>query len=136
MGQQQILFLILGVCIIGIALSTGIIVAQSDPSSDQRQAVYSNLKQLASEAQAYRLRAFEEGGGDGTFIGLTATQQGIEKLTKMRFTPFAEYAIKRNGNSQSVQIIAIGHSPGNDPRKPMKMLMTVFPASTSIDVLN
>ena len=136
MGQQQILFLILGVCIIGIALSTGFIVAQSDTSGDQRQAVYSDLKKLASEAQAYRLRTFEEGGGDGTFIGLTATRQGIEKLTTTRFTHFAEYAIMRNGNSHSIQIIAIGHSPGNDPRKPTKMLMTVFPESTAIDVLN
>ncbi len=66
MGQQQILFLILAVCIIGIAISTGIIVLQSDSSVDYRQAIYTDLKKLASEAQAYRLRSFEEGGGDGT----------------------------------------------------------------------
>ena len=136
MGQQQILFLILGVCIIGIAISTGIIIIQSDPSINHRQTIYSDLKNLAAEAQAYRQRSFEEGGGDGTFIGLTSTLQGIEKLTKTRLTPHAEYEIKKSGNSHSIEIIAVGHSPGNDTRKPIKMLMTVFPESTSIAVLN
>ncbi len=136
MGQQQILFLILAVCIIGIAISTGIIVLQSDSSVDYRQAIYTDLKKLASEAQAYRLRSFEEGGGDGTFIGLTSTLQGIEKLGKTRLTPHAKYSIKKSGNSKSVQILAIGHLPGNDARKPIKMLITVFAETTSIAVLN
>jgi hypothetical protein len=136
MGQQQILFLILAVCIIGIAMSTGIIVLQSDSSVDYRQAISTDLKILASEAQAYRHRSFEEGGGDGSFIGLTATPQGIEKLTKTRLTSHADYSIKKSGNSHFVQIMAIGHSPGNDARKPIKMLITVFAETTSIAVLN
>lgn len=136
MGQQQILFLILGVCIIGIAISTSIIVLQSDASIDHRQMIYSDLKKLASEAQAYRRRSFEDDGGDGTFIGLTSTLQGIEKLTKTRSTPYGEFVIKKSGNLQSVQIVAIGNSPGNDPRKPIKLLMTVFAESTSIGVMN
>ena len=136
MGQQQILFLILGVCIIGVAISTGIIVLQADPGIDHRQAMYSELKELASKTQAYRHRSFEQGGGEGTFIGLTSTPQGIETLTTTRLTPHAEYSIPKSGNSQTVQIMAVGHLPGNDPRKPIKMLMTVFPESTSVAVLN
>lgn len=136
MGQQQILFLLLGVCIIGIAISAGIIVVQSDHGIDHRQAMYSELEKLAFEARAYRQRSFEEGGGDGTFIGLTSTLQGIEKLARTLLTPHAQYFIMRSGNSYSVEIMGVGHSPGNDPRKPIKMLMTVFPESTSVAVLN
>jgi hypothetical protein len=136
MGQQQILFLILGVCIIGVAISTGLIVLQSDPGLDHRQAIYSELKELASKAQAYRHISFEQGGGDGTFIGLTSTPQGIAKLTITWLRPHAEYSIPTSGNSRSVQIMAVGHLPGNDPRKPIKMMMTVFAESTSIAVLN
>ena len=136
MGPQQILFLILGFCIIGIAASAGVIVLQSDGNIDYRQAIYADLKRLASEAQAYRNRAFEENGGDGTFIGLTSTPQGMARLSKISSSPYAEFLISKNGNANSVELIAVGYSPGNNPRKPLEMLMTVFADSTAITVLN
>jgi hypothetical protein len=136
MGQQQVLFLILGVCIIGIAVSSGIIVLQSGSSTDERHEMMCQLKQLADAAHAYRLRPFEDDGGDGTFLGLTATPQGIARLTDARTTPHAEYAIVKSGNTKSVQILAVGYSPGYDSHKPIKLLLTVYPDSASVATIN
>ena len=136
MGQQQILFLILGVCVIGIALSAGVITLQSNSSIDHRQVMSQELKTLADEALAYRRRPYEQHGGDGTFIGLTSTPYGIAKLTNKPLTQFGEFYIAKSGNDRSVQIMAVGDSPGIDPRKPIKMLMTVSSEAASIVVLN
>lgn len=136
MRQQQILFLILGACIIGIALSVGVIAVQANSGVDYRSALYTDLKKIADEARTYRARPYEEDGGDGTFIGLTSTPQGLEKLTSSSVLPAGKFSIVKSGNTQSVQILAIGFSPGTDPRKPIKMLMTVFAETTSIAVLN
>ncbi|MDL1891279.1 hypothetical protein FBQ87_00105 [Sphingobacteriales bacterium CHB3] len=136
MGQQQILFLILGVCLLGITASASIIMVQTDHDSFERHVIDTDFRELEVRARAYRSRSFEEGGGDGTFIGLTATPQGIEKLTQNRFTPYAEYSIVKSGNSRSVQIACIGYSPGKNPRKPIHMVMTVYADSTQIAVLN
>ncbi len=136
MGQQQLLFLILGVCIIGIALSVGVIAIQSNSNVDYRAALHSELQQIASDARSYRARSFEDEGGEGTFIGLTSTPEGVRKLSGRTSLYAGKFSIAKSGNSKSVQILAVGFSPGINPRKPMKMLMTVLPESTSIAVLN
>ena len=136
MVPQQLLVLILGVCIIGIAVSAGFIIVQNDSYGDCRQAIYSEFTTLAKATREYRVRPYESDGGDGTFIGLTATPQGIAKLTQTSSTPFADFSIQASGTAQAVSILAIGKSPGLDVRKPVKMLMTVFPETTAIVVLN
>lgn len=134
MGQQQIVFLILAVCIAGIALSAYAIVHDGDV--DYRTAMANDLRQLAVSAQNYRTRSFDEGGGDGTFIGLTATPQGFERLAGSMTRPYARYFISRSGNTRSVEVTAVGLHPGNDPRKPTRLVMTVFAESTAIRVVN
>jgi hypothetical protein len=136
MGKQQILFLILGVCIIGVAMSVGAILVQPDGNVDYRHLMRTELMRLANAAQAYRTRPYESGGGDGTFLGLTATPVGISLLTQNRCTPFGEFFIARDGNAEFVQLVVIGKAPGNDPRKPMKMMLTVFTDHSSIAILN
>ena len=136
MGQQQILFLILAICILGIAFTAGVIAHQADESVDLRNSILADLQQLAGQARMYRARPYEEYGGDGTFLGLTATPEGITKLTGNPRTPYAQYAIARSGNVSSVEIVGIGTVPGNDSRRPICMRVTVFAESTAIAVLN
>ena len=135
MGQQQLLFLILGTCIIGIAISVGVIAVQSNSNVDYRSALHSELQQIAADARSYRARSFEDEGGEGTFIGLISTPEGMQKLSVSSLYA-GKFSIVKSGNSKSVQILAVGFSPGINPRKPMKMLMTIFPESSSIAVLN
>jgi len=134
MGQQQIVFLILALCIVGIALSAYAIVR--DGEADHRTAMSNDLQQLALSAQSYRTRSFEDGGGDGTFIGLTATPQGFERLVPTFSRTYARYFISKTGNSRCVELTALGFFPGIDPRKPMKLTMTVYADSMRLTVVN
>jgi hypothetical protein len=136
MGKARILLFMLGACIAGIAISARMIAVQSDTSGEYRQLLYVELEKLAAEAQAYHNRRFEDDGGDDTFIGLTSTPYGIARLTKNPRTPFGEFFISKSGNVHDVQITAIGNSPGNDRRKPIKMLMTIFAERSAIAVIN
>ena len=136
MGQQQVLFLIIGACAVGIAICAGVIAAQSSDAFNERELLSADLHQLAVEAQAYRLRPFEQSGGDGTFLGLTSTAHGILKLTKYPSKPHGDFTIATSGNTRFVRIMATGHSPGSDGRRPIKIIMTVFAEAVSIDVLN
>ncbi len=136
MGPQQLLVLILGVCIIGIAVSAGVIIVQNESYGDCRQAITAEFDRLASAARDYRVRSYESEGGDGTFIGLTTTPQGIAKLTQTASTPFADFSILSNGNDRTVSLLAIGKSPGQDSRKPIEMVMMVFEDTSAIVVLN
>ena len=134
MGQQQILFLILAICIVGIAVSAFAIA--TDMTVDYRSAIHQDLTALASRAQEFRMRPFEQEGGDGTFIGLTATPQGFERLAPGFSRTYARYFISRSGNSRDVEITAVGQFPGQDSNRPMKMVMTVKPDGISIRTIN
>ena len=136
MGQQQLLFLVLGVCIIGIAVSVGFINLQEKTVSDNRTVILEELQQLGIKAQAYYRRPFDVGGGGGSFLRVNLLPNGLETLGGARSTPHAEFLIKRNGNSSRTQILAVGTTGGINPALPVRMLMTVWPDSTHIDVLN
>ena len=53
MGQQQLLLIVLGVIIVGIAVVVGINVFTASASQANRDAVVADLTNLASMAQAY-----------------------------------------------------------------------------------
>ena len=134
MKQPQILFLILGVCAIGIVVSGAIVAGQSATDGNPRESICEELYRLAAKAQAYRARSFEASGGDGTFIGLTSL--GITRLTSTPATPFGKFVITKNGNPEFVEFMAVGNGPGIDHRLPITMVMRVFADSVSLTVLN
>jgi hypothetical protein len=54
-GQQQILFLILAICVIGIAVTVGVIKVQQGDLDDRREVVIAELERLASKARVIKL---------------------------------------------------------------------------------
>jgi len=71
MGQQQLLLIILGVIVVGIAVVVGITMFQENAISANRDAVTNDLVNLGARAQQYYRRPKELGGGGNSFIGLT-----------------------------------------------------------------
>ena len=71
MGQQQLLLIILGVIVVGIAVAVGITMFTDNAISANRDAVTNDLVNLASRAQQYYRRPASMGGGEGSFTGLT-----------------------------------------------------------------
>ncbi|CUS79348.1 hypothetical protein JGI7_01410 [Candidatus Kryptonium thompsonii] len=67
MGQQQLLLIVLGVIIVGIAIAVGISMFKSSAVDANRSAVASDLANLASKAQRYYRTPVELGGGGNSF---------------------------------------------------------------------
>ncbi len=75
MGQQQILLIVLGIIIVGIAIVIGINSFQSKAVQANRDAVIIDLNYLASDAQAYYKKTTTYGGGEQSFIGYDLPEQ-------------------------------------------------------------
>ena len=136
MGQQQILFLLLAVCILGIVMSVGIITKQKEILPNSRSHIIEELTGIAERAQSFYRKPVEAGGGNGSFLRLTATTNGICKLTTKATTPFADYFLPKTNSGSYVRLIAIGFEPGINPNLPVRVTMTVWAESTRVSILN
>jgi len=71
MGQQQLLLIVLGVIIVGIAIVVGINLFQANAISANTDAVIGDLNNLASMAMSYYKKPTSMGGGGQSFVGFT-----------------------------------------------------------------
>ncbi len=69
MGQQQLLLILLGIVIVGIAIFVGIGLFRANAIETKRNNVTNELMNLASLAQQYYMRPSSMGGGSRTFSG-------------------------------------------------------------------
>ncbi|MCS7229484.1 MAG: hypothetical protein RMJ81_07800 [Candidatus Kryptonium sp.] len=67
MGQQQLLLIVLGVIIVGIAIAVGISMFKSSAVDANRSAIAGDLANLAAKAQRYYRTPVELGGGGNSF---------------------------------------------------------------------
>jgi Tfp pilus assembly protein PilE len=128
MGQQQLLLIVLGVIIVGIAVVVGINVFSSSSSQSNRDAVISDLTNIASMAQQYYRKPAALAGGGNTFTGWTIPA-----------------SLSSNGNgtftatvtATSVTLVGNGNQTGNDGSTNVKVTMVVgSEAITSTTVNN
>lgn len=75
MGTQQILLIVLGIIIVGIAIVIGLDNFQSKAVQSNRDAVILDLNNLASDALAYYKKTSTYGGGEQSFIGYDIATQ-------------------------------------------------------------
>ncbi|MBZ0263945.1 hypothetical protein K8I28_04685 [bacterium] len=71
MGQQQLLLLVLGVIIVGVAVAVGINMFSSSAIDANRTALSSDLVHLGSKAQQHFKKPTTMGGGGNDFNGFT-----------------------------------------------------------------
>ena len=69
MGQQQLLLIILGVIIVGIAIAVGISMFSSSSVQANKDAIVNDLNNLAADAYQYKIRPATMGGGSGSYGG-------------------------------------------------------------------
>ena len=67
MGQQQLLLIILGVIIVGIAIAVGISMFSSSSVQANKDALVNDLNNLAADAYQYKIRPSTMGGGAGSY---------------------------------------------------------------------
>ena len=126
MGQQQLLLIVLGVIIVGIAVVVGINVFTASAASSNREAVVSDLTTIASMAQQYFRKPTALGGGDNSFTNfrmpaLSATPADNTATTTK--TPNGSYTL--TPGAASITLVGVGNEKGNDGTAGVKATMTV-----------
>lgn len=69
MGQQQLLLIVLGVIVVGIAVVVGINLFNANAVSANRDGVVSDLNNLGAMAQQFYKKPTSMGGGGNAFTG-------------------------------------------------------------------
>lgn len=78
MGQQQLLLLVLGIVIVGLAVVVGIQAFGENQKKANSDALVNDGVRIASDAQAWVLKPQAFGGGDGSFELLSFEKLGYK----------------------------------------------------------
>lgn len=87
MGQQQLLFIMLGIIIVGIAIAVGINLFRANAIEQKRNNVIGECVNLAAMAQQFYLKPNAYGGGNNSFLNweipdeLVTTANGRYEIT-------------------------------------------------------
>ena len=81
MGQQQLLLLVLGIVIVGLAVVVGIQAFGENQKKANADALVNDGVRIASDIQAWILKPAAFGGGNGDFTGLEFGSLGYTKNT-------------------------------------------------------
>ena len=71
MGQQQLLLIILGVIIVGLAIAIGLSLFTANSIQANKDAMINDVNNIAANAYQYRIRTSSMGGGNNSYVGYT-----------------------------------------------------------------
>ncbi len=127
MGQQQLLLIVLGVIIVGIAVVVGINVFTASSIEANRNALIGDMTNLASMAQQYYRKPTEMGGGGNAFTSWTIPTQ-LASTANGSYTATVAAA--------SVTLVGIGTEIGNNGSDSVKVTMVVSPSAITSTTIN
>jgi len=125
-GQQQLLLILLGILLVGVAIFVGINPFRANAIESKRANVTNELVNLASLAQQYYMKPKALGGGARSFTGWRVPDELVTTANgHFTATVFAD----------SVVILGIGNEvvTNNDS---IKVQLTVRPTSFRTVILN
>ncbi len=126
MGQQQLLLIVLGIIIIGIAITVGIGLFRANSIDQKRNLLTNEGSSLATLAMGYYKKPTSLGGGGRSFIGWTIpgdmTTTATGSFTSTAFT-------------DSVVIIATGNEVTTNTDS-VKVKITVLADGFNSSVIN
>lgn len=126
MGQQQLLLILLGVIIVGVALVVGISMYTAHSIESKRNIVINECINLGSDAQQYYRKPISMGGGEQSFVGWSIPSELVATAAgNYRATVF----------SDSIVIIGTGNEvvSGNDS---LQVRFSVYSNSYNTAVIN
>ncbi len=145
MGQQQLLLIVLGVIIVGIAIAVGVTMFKSNAVDTNRQAVIADLVNFAAKAQRFYRTPTELGGGNQSFDNFylspvdTGNANGSYSASTSKPTGTAYVAgstAKISSSSGTIYIIGCGKEKGDNRTNPVKAYVKVTADSISTTILN
>jgi len=128
MGQQQLLLIVLGVIIVGIAIVVGINLFNANAVSSNRDAVTSDLQNLAAMAHQYYVKPTAMGGGGNSFLGF-AIPTGMSSNANSSGTG---YTVSTAGTATDITFQGVGTQPGTGGTVTMQILVRVPPLTDSL----
>ncbi len=147
MGQQQLLLIVLGVIIVGIAIAVGISMFRSNAQSSNRDQVINDLNNLAAKGQQYFRKPTSMAGGGQSFVGFalapvdTGNANGSYSISTGASAPTgATFVAGLNDtnttNANVLYIVGCGKELGNDGTNPVKAYAIDSANSVTVRVLN
>jgi hypothetical protein len=133
MGQQQLLLIVLGVIIVGIAIVVGINLFNANSVSANRDGITSDLNNLAAIAHQYYIKPSAMGGGGQDFTNFTMNNEAKQLESNANGT----YAAS-NQSKTTMTFIGTGTQIGNNGTSAVQLGITVNvpPKPDSLYVLN
>lgn len=128
MASTQILLVVLGVLLVGIAIYVGFSMFQASAVEHTRDAIMADLSNFAGRARAYYTKPRTQGGGEGSFDGVT-----IRMLYPMTENPNARYYVESAVDDQCV-IMGVGKVVSGDDS--IRVRIRVTERRNIIEILN
>lgn len=126
MGQQQLLLIVLGLIIVGIAVVIGINYFHSYSVESKRNNIINECITLAGMAQQYYRMPSAMGGGDKQFTGWTIP-------AVLDTTPNGFFSISVNSTNIVINAIGTELVTGNVP---VEVEVTVHPNTYQVRIIN
>jgi hypothetical protein len=135
MGYQQLLLLVLGVIVVGTAVSVGMTMFSDSAVTVNRDVVTNDLLYLASRAQQFYRRPVALGGGEGTFNTGGIGGSGLYSITQLTSKPSNANGRYVLGTVLASQLTLTGigkEIAGPETTDTVMVLMTVTPNSATV----
>ena len=113
MGQQQLLLIVLGTIIVGVAVVVGINMFTTGAVNAERDALIQDVNNIASSAASYWRKPAALGGGARDFTGVTsvvtfgADSSNANGVFTMNVTSAGQFTLTATGSNEGVIIVAI-----------------------------
>ncbi|MDH4069198.1 MAG: hypothetical protein OEV30_02125 [Ignavibacteria bacterium] len=130
MGTQQLLLIVLGLILLGIAVTAGIFLFQDQSAATNRDEIANDLVYFAAQAQKFYRRPAVLGGGSNSFGGMT-----MAKLTSNPSNANGSYVLAPDpvpAGITSITVTGTGTETGHDAATPVEVVMTVWADSLLI----
>jgi hypothetical protein len=102
MGQTQLLLVVLGLMLIGIAIYVGVSIFSANTVENTRNAIIVDLQNFATRANAYYWKPVSQGGGGKSFADIS-----LSRIYPMAENVNAHFAIESAEDDQCV-ILGVG----------------------------
>ena len=144
MGQQQLLLIVLGIIIVGIAIAVGVTTFRSSAVDANRAQVISDLNNLAAKAQRFYRTPGSMGGGGQDFNGFAISlldssnangHYGVATTAPSGATDEGQ-GLGIGSSAQTIYVVGYGTEKGDDGTNNVKAYVTVTPDAVSAAKLN
>jgi hypothetical protein len=128
MGQQQLLLVILGTIIVGIAITVGLAIFKANAVESSRTAMINDLGYFAMRARQMYYKPKNLGGIDRDFRGIT-----LNMLTRLSENENGRYYIE-SSSKDSIVLVGVGRIVVHDDS--IRIRMIVNEATDRIEIIN